>query len=81
MARAGLQRRDRTGMIGPRQELNTQSDLSFCPCSVLHQRLQPTRLRPLTRLEHEQKSGVISVYFILVEALTGFPFQPNGHPE
>ncbi len=44
--------------------------MSFCSCSALPQRLQPTRLRPLTRLEHEQKSGVISVYFILSEALS-----------
>jgi len=49
---------------------NKQSYLSFCSCSALPQRLQPRRLRPLTRLEHEQKSGVISVYFILAEALT-----------
>jgi len=45
-------------------------------------------LRPLTRLEHEQKSGVISVYFILAEALNktaiGFgqyPFIETGNGE
>jgi len=48
----------------------TGSYLSFCPCSALHQRAQPTRFHSLPRLEHEQKSGVISVDFILSVSLT-----------
>jgi len=50
--------------LGTQKKLNTPSDLSFCPCSALHQELQPIRLHPLMRLEHEQKSGAISVDFI-----------------
>jgi hypothetical protein len=55
--------------LGQRKELNPPSYLSFCPCSALRRWLHTTSMKPATRLEHEQKSGVIPVDFIISEAL------------
>ncbi len=60
--------------LGPRKKLNPPSYLSFCPCSALRRWLHTTSMKPATRLEHEQKSGVIPVDFIFSEALTALPF-------
>ncbi|MEA3230750.1 MAG: hypothetical protein U9Q05_03230, partial [Thermodesulfobacteriota bacterium] len=52
---------------------------SFCMCSALRRWLHTTSMKPATRLEHEQKSGVIPVDFIFSGALTP-QFLFNLHP-
>ena len=53
--------------------------MSFCPFSSLHQWAQISNVRPLMRLENEQKSGALSVDFNISVALK-FPWDQSCFP-